>query len=86
VRRPVGQPSFLVGVAVLVTPGDRRAAAFHEAVVQEHHFRARRQGSVQAGDHHDVHWLQVTVDPCSREVFSWQRMTVPANRDAVPAP
>jgi len=34
----------------------------------------------------DVQWLKVTVDPRSREVFSYQAMIVPANRVAVPAP
>jgi|SRR3954451_23127217 hypothetical protein len=43
------------------------------------------------GDHpengnNDVHWLQVDVDPRSREVFSYQPQIVPANRTAVPAP
>lgn len=33
-----------------------------------------------------VQWLKVTVDPRSREVFSFQPMIVPANREAVPAP
>jgi hypothetical protein len=34
----------------------------------------------------DVNWLKVTVDPRSREVFSYQPMIVPANRTAEPAP
>lgn len=34
----------------------------------------------------DVNWLKVTVNPRSREVFSYQPMIVPANRVAVPAP
>ena len=34
----------------------------------------------------DVNWLKVTVDPRSREVFSYQAMIVPGNRVAVPAP
>lgn len=34
----------------------------------------------------DVQWLKVTVDPRSREVFSYQAMIVPGNRVAVPAP
>jgi len=34
----------------------------------------------------DVNWLKVTVNPRSREVFSYQPMVVPANRVAVPAP
>jgi hypothetical protein len=43
------------------------------------------------GDHHengtnDVNWLKVTVDPRSRDVFSFQPQIVPGNRVAVPAP
>jgi hypothetical protein len=43
------------------------------------------------GDHaengnNDVQWVKVTVDPSSREVFSFQPQVVPANRTAVPAP
>lgn len=34
----------------------------------------------------DVNWVKVSVDPRSREVFSYQPMIVPANRVAVPAP
>jgi hypothetical protein len=34
----------------------------------------------------DVNWLKVTVDPSSREVFSYQPQIVPANRTAVPSP
>jgi hypothetical protein len=43
------------------------------------------------GDHaetgiNDVQWVKVTVDPSSREVFSFQPQIVPGNRTAVPAP
>lgn len=34
----------------------------------------------------DVNWLKVTVDPSSREVFSYEPQIVPANRAAVPSP
>jgi hypothetical protein len=34
----------------------------------------------------DVHWIKVTVNPRSREVFAYQPMIVPGNRTAVPAP
>jgi hypothetical protein len=34
----------------------------------------------------DAHWLEVDVDPSSREVFSYQEQIVPANRTAVLAP
>jgi hypothetical protein len=33
-----------------------------------------------------VQWIKVTVDPRSREVFSYEAMIVPGNRVAVPAP
>ena len=31
-------------------------------------------------------WVKVTIDPHSREVFSYQAQIVPGNRIAVPAP
>ncbi len=34
----------------------------------------------------DVMWVKVTIDPHSREVFSYQAQIVPGNRIAVPAP
>jgi hypothetical protein len=34
----------------------------------------------------DVQWVKVTVNPFSREVFSYQAQIVPGNRVAVPAP
>jgi hypothetical protein len=34
----------------------------------------------------DVQWIKATVDPRSRDVFSYQAMIVPGNRVAVPAP
>lgn len=34
----------------------------------------------------DVQWVQVLVDPKSREVFAYQAQIVPGNRVAVPAP
>ena len=37
-------------------------------------------------DKNSVHWVKVFVDPDSREVFSYQPQTVPANRVVVPAP
>jgi hypothetical protein len=46
---------------------------------------SRSPGSAARGNN-DVHWLQVRVDPASREVFSFQPMIVPGNREAVPAP
>jgi hypothetical protein len=34
----------------------------------------------------DVQWIEVPVNPRSREVFSYQPQIVPGNRVAVPAP
>jgi hypothetical protein len=42
-------------------------------------------GDYQENGDNDVHWLRVDVIPHSREVFSFQPQSVPANRIAVPA-
>jgi hypothetical protein len=52
----------------------------------ENFSRVETFGDNQANGTNDVHWLKVTVDPRSREVFSYQTQIVPANRTAVPAP
>lgn len=52
----------------------------------ENFTRVETFGDNAQNGNNDVHWLQVTVDPRSREVFSYQAMIVPANREAVPAP
>lgn len=52
----------------------------------ENFTRVETFGDNAANGTNDVHWLKVTVDPRSREVFSYQPMIVPANRVAVPAP
>lgn len=39
-----------------------------------------------SSDDNNCQWVKVTVDPRSREVFSFQPQIVPANRVAVPAP
>jgi hypothetical protein len=52
----------------------------------ENFTRVETFGDNQANGTNDVNWLRVTVDPRSREVFSYQQQIVPANRIAVPAP
>ena len=52
----------------------------------ENFTRVETFGDNQANGTNDVNWLKVTVDPRSREVFSYQAQIVPANRTAVPAP
>jgi hypothetical protein len=52
----------------------------------ENFTRVETFGDNQANGTNDVNWLKVTVDPRSREVFSYQAQMVPANRVAVPAP
>lgn len=52
----------------------------------ENFTRVETFGDNANNGNNDVHWLKVSVDPRSREVFSYQPMIVPANREAVPAP
>jgi hypothetical protein len=52
----------------------------------ENFTRVETFGDNQANGTNDVHWLKVTVDARSREVFAYQPQIVPANRVAVPAP
>jgi len=52
----------------------------------ENFTRVETFGDNQANGNNDARWLKVTVDPRSRDVFSYQPVTVPANRTAVPAP
>jgi hypothetical protein len=52
----------------------------------ENFTRVETFGDHQENGDNDVQWLKVTVDPDSREVFSFQPQIVPANRTAVPAP
>ncbi len=52
----------------------------------ENFTRVETFGDHEENQDNDVHWLKVTVDPRSREVFSYQPQIVPANRTAVPAP
>jgi hypothetical protein len=52
----------------------------------ENFTRVETVGNQAEHGNNDVHWLRVLVDPASREVFAWQPMVVPGNREAVPAP
>jgi hypothetical protein len=52
----------------------------------ENFTRVETFGDNQANGDNDVNWVKVTVNPRSREVFSYQIEIVPANRTAVPAP
>jgi hypothetical protein len=52
----------------------------------ENFTRVETFGDNQANGTNDCNWLKVTVDPNSREVFSYQTQIVPENRVAVPAP
>jgi hypothetical protein len=52
----------------------------------ENFTRVETFGDHQENGNNDVNWLKVTVDPRSREVFSYQPQIVPGNRTAVPAP
>ena len=52
----------------------------------ENFTRVETFGDHQENGDNDVQWLKVTVDPDSREVFSFQPQIVPGNRTAVPAP
>ena len=52
----------------------------------ENFTRVETFGDNAANGNNDVQWVKVTVDPRSREVFSFQPQIVPANRTAVPAP
>lgn len=52
----------------------------------ENFTRVETFGDNQDFGTNDVNWLKVSVDPGSREVFTYQPQIVPANRVAVPAP
>ena len=52
----------------------------------ENFTRVETFGNNAANGLNDVQWLKVTINPRSREVFSYQPQIVPGNRVAVPAP
>jgi hypothetical protein len=52
----------------------------------ENFTRVETFGDHQENGDNDVNWLRVTVDPRSREVFSFEPQIVPGNRTAVPPP
>jgi hypothetical protein len=51
----------------------------------ENFTRVETFGDNQGNGTNDVNWLKVTVDPSSREVFSYEPQIVPANK-VVPSP
>ncbi len=52
----------------------------------ENFTRVETFGNNAANGNNDVHWVKVTVNVRSRDVFSYEAMMVPGNRTAVPAP
>jgi hypothetical protein len=52
----------------------------------ENFTRLEGPGDNAQNGNNDVHWVKVTADPRSREVFAFQPQIVPGNRTAVPAP
>ena len=52
----------------------------------ENFTRVETFGDHQENGNNDANWLEVFVNPHSREVFAYQPQIVPANRTAVPAP
>jgi hypothetical protein len=52
----------------------------------ENFTRVETFGDNQGNGNNDARWLKVTVNPTSRDVFSYQAVTVPGDRTAVPAP
>jgi hypothetical protein len=52
----------------------------------ENFVRVETFGDNAQNGNNDVQWIRVHVRPTSREVFSFEPMTVPGNRVAVPAP
>jgi hypothetical protein len=52
----------------------------------ENFTRLETPGDNAQNGNNDVHWVKVTVDPDSREVFAFKPQVVPGNRTAVPAP
>lgn len=52
----------------------------------ENFTRVETFGDNAANGNNEVQWVKVTVNPRSREVFSYQAQIVPGNRVAVPVP
>lgn len=52
----------------------------------ENFTRVETFGNNAQNGNNDVHWIRAGVNPNSRDVFSFQMMIVPRNREAVPAP
>lgn len=101
VRAPDGFQSFLVALREQVIAFRKPVAYVHgdshyfrvdrpfldaQGRRLENFTRVETYGNNAANGLNDVQWLKVFVNPRSREVFSYQAQTVPANRVAVPAP
>ena len=77
---------------VAVVQGDSHYARIDKPLLDERGHRLENFTRVETfGDsplngNNEAQWVKVTVDPRSREVFSYQPQIVPANRTAVPAP
>lgn len=71
-------------ISIILSSSGQRPAGSGQRL--ENFVRVETFGDNQGNDNNDVRWLEVTVDPRSRDVFSYQPVTVPANRTAVPAP
>ena len=99
--QPDGFVQFLIALRAEVTAFERPVAYVHgdshyfridrpfltaQGQRLENFTRVETFGDHQENGTNDNHWLKVTVDPKSREVFSYQTQIVPANRVAVPAP
>lgn len=52
----------------------------------ENFIRVETFGDNAGNGNNDVNWVKMTVDPRSREVFSYTTVIVPANRVEMPAP
>jgi hypothetical protein len=77
---------------VAVVQGDSHYARIDKPLLDERGHRLENFTRVETfGDaplngNNEAQWIKVTVDPRSREVFSYQPQIVPGNRTAVPAP
>jgi len=49
-KRPVAEPSALIGIALRVLFRDWRGTATNETIVQQHHLGARREHAVETGE------------------------------------
>ncbi|MGA8768491.1 MAG: hypothetical protein WB559_15845 [Candidatus Acidiferrales bacterium] len=80
------------GKQVAYVHGDSHYFRVDKPLMNSAGFRVENFTRVETfGDHqeagtNDVNWLKVTVDPHSREIFSYQPQIVPANKPTSPTP